>query len=226
MIMLHDRFDIDGFCVLPDILTSSECERISGWLDQFHYDGVGSRSLLDEQWCQALAQSIRQHPAIARALPPDPLAVQCTYFEKSQDQNWLVPIHQDLSIPVREKVADPDLTGWSEKQGVTFVQPPAALLQHLVAVRLHIDACGIDDGALRIVPGSHQWGRLDNEKALDLRTEAGEVICPVPKGGALLIRPLALHASSKATGSSRRRVLHFVFGPRYLPYRLHWHQVV
>lgn len=40
--------------------------------------------------------------------------------------------------------------------------------------------------------------------------------------GVLLMRPLALHASSKATGSSRRRVLHFVYGPLALPYGLRW----
>jgi hypothetical protein len=35
-----------------------------------------------------------------------------------------------------------------------------------------------------------------------------------------------LHASSKATGTSRRRVLHFVFGPRALPYGLEWERSV
>jgi hypothetical protein len=37
-----------------------------------------------------------------------------------------------------------------------------------------------------------------------------------------LMRPLALHASSKANGASRRRVLHFVFGPPTLPFGLAW----
>jgi hypothetical protein len=36
------------------------------------------------------------------------------------------------------------------------------------------------------------------------------------------MRPLLLHASSKATGTSRRRVLHFVFGPPDLPLGLAW----
>jgi hypothetical protein len=36
------------------------------------------------------------------------------------------------------------------------------------------------------------------------------------------MRPFALHTSSKATGTSRRRVLHFVFGPAELPYGLQW----
>ena len=38
----------------------------------------------------------------------------------------------------------------------------------------------------------------------------------------MILRPLLLHASSKATGGSRRRVLHFLFGPRELPCGLAW----
>jgi predicted protein tyrosine phosphatase len=42
------------------------------------------------------------------------------------------------------------------------------------------------------------------------------------RGGALVMRPLILHASSKATSLSQRRVLHFVFGPPRLPLGLEW----
>ena len=42
---------------------------------------------------------------------------------------------------------------------------------------------------------------------------------PAKRGDALILRPLVLHASSKPSGSSLRRVLHFVFGPEVLPYQ-------
>jgi hypothetical protein len=45
---------------------------------------------------------------------------------------------------------------------------------------------------------------------------------PVPRARAMLMQPLLLHASSKATGTSRRRVLHFLFGPPALPCGLAW----
>ena len=220
-----NRFEDNGFAVLPQIFTDDACAEISFSIDQV-YNGVGCRSLLDFSWCKDLAQTIRQHPLIERSLPHDPVAVQCTYFEKSQEQNWLVPIHQDLSIPVQEKVDHPTLTGWSEKEGSLFVQPPDTVLREMVAVRLHLDECGVDDGPLRIVPGSHRAGRLSNEMALATRDNSGEVVCTVAKGGALLLRPLVLHASSKAAGHSRRRVLHFVFGPRTLPLGLRWQHAV
>ena len=58
-----------------------------------------------------------------------------------------MPVHQDLSIPVREKVPHPALSGWSLKQGTCFVQPPLDVLQQLVAVRVHLD--GGTPGRLR-----------------------------------------------------------------------------
>jgi hypothetical protein len=36
------------------------------------------------------------------------------------------------------------------------------------------------------------------------------------------MKPLLLHASSKATVPNRRRVLHFLFGPKALPLGLSW----
>jgi hypothetical protein len=44
----------------------------------------------------------------------------------------------------------------------------------------------------------------------------------VPKGGAMIMRPLLLHASSKSSVGLPRRVLHFVYGPAALPEGLCW----
>lgn len=221
-----NRFEDDGFAIVADVLDETACASISASLGQAISEGTGARSMLEMPWCRALAQTIRLHPLIGPALPERAVAVQCTYFEKSRDQNWLVPIHQDLSIPVREKIGHPALSGWSEKDGAIFVQPPETVLQELVAVRLHIDECGSDDGPLKVVPGSHKAGRLGAQAALTARDNLGEVSCTVGKGGVLILRPLLLHASSKASGSSRRRVLHFVFGPGMLPYGLRWQHAV
>jgi len=217
-----NRFEDDGFAILPSILTDPMREEVSSSLARISSKGIGSRSLLELPWCVELSQEIRKHRFIAALLPDTAVAVQCTYFEKSQDRNWLVPIHQDLSIPVAEKVDNPALMGWSEKQGSVFVQPPATVLQDLLAVRLHVDECGADDGPIRVVPGSHRFGRLSNEDAIKKRREIGDFVCTVERGGVLLMQPLLLHASSKSHGHSRRRVLHFVFGPSVLPFGLRW----
>ena len=213
-------FDDDGFAVASALLSGAELAAIDRAMA--HRCEVGSRDLLDEPWCAALARRLRDDPRIEAVLACTPVAVQCTSFEKSRDRNWLVPVHQDVAIPVAARVEHPELTGWSNKSGTWFVQPPDDVLAQLVALRVHLDDCGTDDGPLNVVAGSHRHGRLDDARALALRDAHGTVACRVSRGGAMLMWPLLLHASSKATGASRRRVLHFLFGPRRLPLGLAW----
>jgi len=212
----------DGFAVIPDVLDQDECVALDGAVSALGTGMPGTRNLLTHDWCCALAARVRAHPDVAAAIPDDFIAVQCTYFEKSRDQNWLVPVHQDLSIPVRERVEHPTLRGWSEKEGGLFVQPPLEVLEQLVALRVHLDPCLEQDGPLQFVPASHTLGKIAAERAAAIKRAGPVVTCTLAPGGVLMMRPLALHASSKATGTSRRRVLHFVFGPRTLPYGLRW----
>lgn len=220
--MLRERFEADGFAGIPHVLPSGECESLAEMLAALGSDTAGTRCLLAEDWCRTLAQRLRAHAGIAQLLPEHYAAVQCTYFEKSVERNWLVPIHQDLSIPVAARVEHPALRGWSEREGGIFVQPPAEVLAQLVAVRVHLDPCSNNDGPLQFVPGTHRHGRIGAEDARCYRQAGPVVACTMERGDALAMRPLVLHASSKADGGSRRRVLHFVFGPRELPFGLAW----
>ncbi len=219
---LTAAFGRDGFVTVPDVLGTEECVAALAEVQGWSGNGPGSRHLLSLPWCRQLAAKLRKAGDLAALIPESHVAVQCTYFEKSRDTNWLVALHQDLGIAVRERVEHAALTGWSVKEEMHFVQPPLQVLEQLVAVRLHLDDCGADDGPLRVVPGSHDMGVMDGVRAAEVRNERGEVSCPVAVGAALVMRPLLLHASSKATGSSRRRVLHFLFGPALLPYGLDW----
>ena len=213
-------FDVDGFAVLPPLSSGPELADIEAAMTR--HDGVGSRELLAEPWCAELARRLHADARLAGAIPRTHVAVQCTSFEKSVERNWLVALHQDLAIPMAARIEHPGLSGWSNKGGTWFVQPPVSVLEQLVAVRLHVDECGAHDGPLNVVAGSHGLGRLCDGEAIALRNARGTRACPVARGGAMLMRPLLLHASSKSTGRSRRRVLHFLFGPPRLPYGLAW----
>lgn len=212
-----------GFVIVNPLFPTDD---LAPCLDKLAIDGPGTRDLLEQSWCADLSRRIRKHPLIAPLFPPAAVAVQCTFFQKSTGENWLVPMHQDLSIPVRDRIEDTRLNGWSDKDGTLFVQPPDEVLGQLVAVRLHLDRCELADGPLRVVPGSHKSGRLTVADANAARRRSGEIACEVEEGGALVLKPLLLHASSKASGRSRRRVLHFVFGPRSLPCGLAWQTAV
>jgi hypothetical protein len=87
----------------------------------------------------------------------DAFAVPATLFDKTADANWLVPWHQDLTICVKKKVDVPGYGPWTIKAGVPHVQPPVAILDRRLAVRIHLDNCSERNGALRVLPGTHRF---------------------------------------------------------------------
>lgn len=223
---LRESLEKNGYAIIPAILDPEEAVTLDDRLAAVPVAGAGTRSLFEFEWCRALARRLREHPLLAGALPASAVGVQCTLFDKTPERNWLVAYHQDLSVPVASRVDHPELRAWSQKEGQHFVQPPDALLRQLVAIRLHVDACGLDNGPLRVVPGSHLRGRLMQSSVAGVAERMGEVTCPVDRGDALLFKPLLLHASSKSAAPKRRRVLHFLFGPGRVGYGLRWHHAV
>lgn len=222
--MMTTEFEQRGFTMLRQVLADDECQRFIKPLQQDAL--VGDRDMLHRHGLEALAMLLRERVFRRCGLPPTLVAVQCTLFEKSADRNWLVALHQDRSIPVAGNVDEASLSGWSLKDGVQFVHAPAQVLHELVAVRLHLDPCRAEDGPLNVVPGSHRHGVLSPADALALRETLGCEPCVANRGDVLVMRPALLHASSKSHGTSRRRVLHFLFGPATLPYGLQWRSCV
>jgi hypothetical protein len=161
------------------------------------------------------------------AMQPRP--VRALLFNKMPEANWLVSWHQDLTIAVRERVETPGFEAlgyraWSVKEGVPHVQPPCELLARMLTVRLHLDDADETNGALRVLPESHQFGRLPAEQIAELREQGNEVVCLAAAGDALLMRPLLLHASSRSTNGRPRRVLHIEYAGFELPAPLAWHE--
>jgi Phytanoyl-CoA dioxygenase (PhyH) len=204
-------FSSAGFSLVPRVMSPAKLQDLSARTEMLQIDGPGTRNLLTHPWCREVAAELGTSPALAAFIPSELRAVQCTYFEKSAVNNWLVPVHQDLSVPVAGRTASSGWGPWSTKEGETFVQPPIAVLEELVAVRLHLDPCTANDGPLFVVPGTHLRGVISPDDAVALR--AREQVCLAGAGDALVFRPLLLHRSSKGSGASRRRVLHFLFAP-------------
>lgn len=221
-------FERDGFAIVPDVLTRSIVEELlaaHAALEASKGPGrhAGLRNLLHESPEVAAASA---DPAVVRlvtsVLGADAFPVRALFFDKTPDANWKVPWHQDLAIAVAERLDTEGFSGWSVKEGVPHVHPPAPLLERMLTVRLHLDDSGTDNGPLRVLPGSHRHGRLDHEDIGNWKTRGGEAICVVPCGGALVMRPLLLHASSAASQPGHRRVLHLEFAAEPLPGGLRW----
>jgi hypothetical protein len=213
--------DEAGYVLLPALLPTGPLDEIVQALEPWLQSAVGSRNLLRQPQCRRMAAQLKTRLVEAGLLDDASTAVQCTLFDKTSDRNWLVALHQDTSIPA--SVSPPDAAmPIAIKEGDAYVQPPVAVLASLLAVRVHLDDCDIDAGPLRVVPGSHHGGRLGDSEAQALRDARGEVTCIAVRGDALAMRPLLLHASSRARIPARRRVLHFLFGPQRLPHGLVW----
>lgn len=211
-----------GFTIAPNVVGHDVLRELDAQVSSVLLQRAGARNLLSHDWCCGLALRLARHPVIASALPDDAVAISCTLFDKRAERNWSVGVHQDLSVPVARREDIPGWKGWTRKQGALFVQPPDDLLGQLLAVRVHLDHCTEDNGPLKVVPGTHRLGRISEGDALRLRDDIGEAVCVVPAGGALLMRPLLLHASGKAVADRPRRVLHLVYGPRRPHESLSW----
>ncbi|HET6932621.1 MAG TPA: phytanoyl-CoA dioxygenase family protein [Candidatus Acidoferrum sp.] len=136
---------------------------------------------------------------------------RATLFDKSPTSNWLVMWHQDTALPLLNKKESEGWGPWSVKDGVTYAHAPAKALERVLAVRLHLDDSKLENGPLRILPGTHNTGVLTDEEIHDLSDQVQAVECPVSAGGAIVMRPLVVHASSKSISDEPRRVIHIEY---------------
>lgn len=183
---------------------------------------AGQRGMLADPSVSRLAFSERFLDLVRPHVPGAPRPVRAILFDKSPDVNWLVPWHQDLSLTVRERRDVPGFGPWSVKEGLPHVQPPVAWLESMLTIRLHLDDSGKENGALRVLPGSHRHGKLDGESIARLRESIAEECIDAAAGNVFLMRPLLLHASGRSSSDRRRRVLHIEYCGLDLPDGLDW----
>lgn len=157
-----------------------------------------------------LLQALSVSATLRSLLPPGLSPVRSLLFDKTAAENWPVSWHQDLTIAVVQERPVEGYGPWSFKDGWVHVQPPVAVLEHMVTLRLHLDDTPASNGALRVIPGSHRHGRLSSEQ-LAARVDQPAVTCECQAGDVLLMSPLILHASRRSESPARRRVLHFEY---------------
>ena len=191
----------------------------------FTEGAAGTRCLLDLPEVRAAALQLKRELMASGHLPTGSVAIQAIAFDKTPTTNWMVAWHQDLMFPLAAAAGTPGFDLPTRKEGVDFARPPQAVLEELLAVRLHLDPCGATNGPLRVSPGSHREGMIPSAACGERAARGGEVTCLAEEGEAILMRPLLLHASSQATLPARRRVLHFVYHSG-TPVAEAWHRAV
>lgn len=210
-----------GFAIVPAAIAEPALAQLAEAIGNCTSPGRRDLATIPEVVAWSRSDSLRD--ILRPHFAAEPCLVRALFFNKSPDANWYVTWHQDLTIAVQQRIDVPGFGPWSTKDGVPHVQPPAKLLERMLAVRLHFDAADETNGALRVIPGSHVQGRFDSATAERFRSEHDEVVCRAEAGDVLLMRPLLLHASAKSMGTRPRRVLHLEFADVELPGELRWH---
>ena len=220
--MKTQTFDRDGYQTIKLAIPKSELVRWSELVDR---RGTAlARNVLADEDARALARSEAVRACVAPILGPGAECVRGLLFDKQKGHNWAVAWHQDTVIPVVARPTEDirGYTSWSVKGGVPHVRPPAAILEGMVSVRINLDPANETSGTLKVLPGSHVAGILDEEGIARMRAKLDRRALAVDAGDVVLMRPLLLHASSKAESPSQRRVVHLEFTSASLPEGLAW----
>lgn len=211
--MSKHSLEEDGFVILEGVLDPDEVRCLTKALSVLgHRRGrAGVRHLLKHPGVVSLANDPRLLAIARKALGDVAFPFRATLFDKSLRSNWLISWHQDTALPLCEKRETEGWTSWSVKDQLIYAHAPASALKQIVALRLHLDDSTLSNGPLRVLPGSHRLGVLDDDAILDIAQGEAVVSCAVRSGGVLAMRPLLIHASSKSHNQCRRRVLHIEY---------------
>jgi hypothetical protein len=239
---LTSRIDQDGFATIPGVLGEAEVDALIEAVERAQVEAsrssdsasirrgpsvYGLRDLLDrvpEVRSLAVSPSIRS--MVEPVLGCGAFAVRGLWFDKTAGANWNLPWHRDLTIAARVRVDAPGFSCWTMKAGIPHALAPLDVLEGMLTVRIHLDAAGPDNGPLRVLPGSHLLDGREPAEVASWRGKVRPIDCLVDRGGAVLLRPLLLHASNSAKLPRHRRVVHLEFASGPLPGGVQWYDEV
>jgi ectoine hydroxylase-related dioxygenase (phytanoyl-CoA dioxygenase family) len=224
------EFNEKGYAIVEDIFSS---EGVRGLIDEISRVEASGPAFRKSGDLFAIRQFLKEVPGVRPLIftakfkslindyfGHDYFVVKSIYFDKPATSNWFVGWHQDLTISVDKKMDLPGFGPWTVKQDQFSVQPPVNVLERVVTIRIHLDDTDEDNGALKVVPGSHCNGVYRTGDANWKREDAS--ICRVGKGGVMIMRPLLVHSSNRTTNNKQRRVIHIEFCNGVLPEGLGW----
>lgn len=223
----------NGFTVIDDIYNGDEIAELISTIDKADQSNPTFRKTAD---LFAIRQFLKEIPQVKQVIFNEKLKqliesifgvgyfiVKSIYFDKPEQSNWFVAWHQDLTISVDQKIDLPGYTSWTSKQNQFAVQPPIEILKDNFTIRIHLDDTDADNGALKVLSGSHLKDIYRPEN-IDWSVES-ETICDVKRGGAMIMRPLLMHASDRTVNDQKRRVIHIEFSRAELPGEIEWSEL-
>lgn len=230
--MIDSKIECDGFTILKNSLSRQTIFSLQADLANFSQsldssprkDIYGVRNLLNVlPEMREFAESGEVRQIIEKQLGKSAKVVRAIYFDKTPNANWKVPWHQDLTVSVLQKIETKGFTVWTKKANIQHVQPPIEILERMLTLRFHLDDADETNGALKVLPKTHKFGRLSATQIQNLKSKQTASLCKVRKGDCLLMKPLLLHSSSAGSSPKNRRVIHLEFAAENLPNGLDWY---
>jgi len=148
--------------------------------------------------------------------------VRAILFDKTAETNWALGWHQDRTIAVRERAEAAGFSHWNTKAGAIHVEPPFGVIDRMLTARIHLDDVPSDNAPLRIAPGSHRLGRVEDGRIDVAVEECGQFACLAKAGDVWLYRTAILHASDRSKNDRSRRVLQADFSTDILDGGVEW----
>ena len=232
-----NKINSEGFVVIENVFSDEEIKKIIFEIEKITSNEVENSTFRKSEDLFAIRQFHKEVPESLKIIfnsnllkviksikGEDFFITKSIYFDKPEKSNWFVSYHQDLTISVNKKVECEDFKNWTVKQNQYSVQPPVSILYDSFIIRIHLDKTTKENGALKVLNGTHKKGvvRIEN---IDLKSEV-ETVCEVGEGGVMIMKPLLFHASNKTTNDERRRVIHIEFNNQELPSDLEWSERV
>ncbi|WP_034060523.1 WYL domain-containing protein [Lacinutrix jangbogonensis] len=209
-----------GFAILSQLYSKRDIRKLKakldGYIKQNDEQPFGMREVLLKLPELKSILFNKNFKKLTKAIGNNVFLTKAIYFDKSPQDNWYVTWHQDVPINVTRKIETEGFKSWTNKKGVISVRPPEAISKNTFAMRIHLDDTNAENGALKVISGSHNK-RLNDEEVKLITESSIPFICEVALGGVQLLKPLLLHASSKSMKQRRRRVLHLEFSSIELP---------
>ena len=206
---MTSSFTTEGFEIFRGVLNESQLASLREEADRVAIT-AGSVCVRHLRSRSEIFDALSLSDVILSHLPEGLRPVRSILFDKTPEENWPVPWHQDITIAVTEEHDVPGYGPWSHKDGAPHVQPPMSLLQHMVTIRLHLDDTPAANGALRVIPRSHLRGKISAD-AITSHDKELTITCECMAGDAVLMSPLLLHSSQRSSEPARRRVIHFEY---------------
>jgi hypothetical protein len=186
------QFDEDGISLISGAVAEADLAAMEAHFPTLGARIAGTREDGFSPEAQAWLETHRVLASVAHRLLAAPARpTRLLAFDKSVDANWFGPWHQD--------------------RAALGVERPVGWLERTVALRVHLDDCGADNGPLEVIPGSHCMGRLVAPAVAAMVADATPMVCLAARGDILAMRPLLVHRSQRAKAPSARRVVHIEF---------------